>query len=161
MSSSTEFKIKHLVILIDEDDRAKITSRPWTILREPVQQIIGRVKVGAVTKRITLERFLLSPPDGIHVIRRRECALNDYRKEAFLLLTMAERQAYIGKRKADCTSRFKGVYKPDDESQWRASIRPNGKSIALGSFETEEEAARAYDEAAALYFGDQAFRNLG
>lgn len=47
---------------------------------------------------------------------------------------------------------FKGV-------SIRASIRCQGKLIFLGVFETAEDAARAYDEAAIRLHGEQAVTN--
>lgn len=56
------------------------------------------------------------------------------------------------------TSRFIGVSKAADRAKWSAIISPQGKAIPLGRFAREEDAARAYDRAAAKHFG--AFANL-
>jgi hypothetical protein len=40
------------------------------------------------------------------------------------------------------------------KNKWRASIRINGKTKHIGSFETAEEASKAYQEQAKLHFGE-------
>ena len=53
-------------------------------------------------------------------------------------------------------SKFKGVFK--DHNSIKAVIKMNSKSIHLGMFNSEIEAAKAYDLAALHYF--QEFANL-
>ena len=57
------------------------------------------------------------------------------------------------------SSRFKGV-SCFRGIHWQASIKVNNKSKWLGSFSTEEMAARAYDEAARIHFGEHAHINF-
>ena len=58
------------------------------------------------------------------------------------------------------TSRFKGVFWETQTKSWRASIRVDGKTRWLGRFRDEVAAAVAYDEAARLWFGDDAWLNF-
>lgn len=57
------------------------------------------------------------------------------------------------------SSRFKGVSSYRG-TRWQASIKVDDKSKWLGSYDTEEAAARAYDDAALIYFGIHARLNF-
>lgn len=55
------------------------------------------------------------------------------------------------------SSKYKGVTLV--KNKWKASITKDGKRIELGCFDTEEEAAAAYNEAATGLFGEYAHLN--
>lgn len=55
-------------------------------------------------------------------------------------------------RRPNSGCRFKGVKR--NKGRWLARIQVNGHSLYLGSFATAEEAAAAYDTAAAEAFGE-------
>ena len=59
------------------------------------------------------------------------------------------------------TSRFKGVsYEKRNRRKWVAYVCPLGKKKHLGCFDTEEEAAKAYDREALKIFGQFARLNF-
>lgn len=56
------------------------------------------------------------------------------------------------------SSRFRGVTK--SFGRWAAEIKVDSKKVRLGRYDSEEEAARAYDDAAKKYRGDKAIANF-
>lgn len=58
------------------------------------------------------------------------------------------------------SSNYKGVSWRGKREKWRAIIKFNRKPIELGQFDSEIDAARAYDEAARKLFGEFAYLNF-
>ena len=52
------------------------------------------------------------------------------------------------------SSKYIGVYYDKDNKKWRASIKFKSKTINLGRFDNELEAAKCRDYATKKYFGD-------
>lgn len=63
-------------------------------------------------------------------------------------------------RKADCTSKYRGVYWDAARGLWLARLRHAEQTHALGRFASEEDAARAYDYAAWAALKDNAKLNF-
>jgi hypothetical protein len=113
-------------------------------------------------KTLSMHREIMKAPAGLLVDHRNRNTL-DNRRGNLRLATHTENQRNKGKTSAKTTSRFKGVRFRKDRSRrkrWEGRIFVNGKRILLGYFMTEEEAAKAYDEAAKKYFGEFASLNF-
>ena len=84
----------------------------------------------------------------------------DNRKSNLRICNFAENQANRAKVRRPCTSIFKGVSWYKRQQKWRACIGINLKTHHLGFFESEKEAAKAYDLAAFAQWGDYALLNF-
>jgi hypothetical protein len=64
------------------------------------------------------------------------------------------------KRRDAKTSRFKGVSMHSQSRKWIAQIGSSGRTQYIGSFDSEEDAAKAYDARAREQFGEFAHTNF-
>lgn len=69
-------------------------------------------------------------------------------------ITRSNQMRNCRKKKSAKTSRFKGVSRDSKSKQWRAQLHRDGHSPHIGVFRTQLAAAKAYDDAARMYFGD-------
>jgi len=72
----------------------------------------------------------------------------------------SQNQANRKKKMAGCVSQFKGVSWRVNRGHWIASIRLSNYRQYLGCYESEIDAAHAYDYAAKIYFGEFARLNF-
>lgn len=63
-----------------------------------------------------------------------------------LEIISSERNSQMQEKKSTHSSQFRGVSWHKARNKWQTQIKINGKRIHLGRFDSEEEAAQAYDE---------------
>lgn len=146
---------------IDAEDFERVTQHSWrTVTAKSGRRIVvTTISTPKGYRQITLGAFLMKPPKGKLVYPRRFQNGFDYRKENLIVCSMSERQKILPKSRNTGTSKYKGVSFYSKNSCWRAGIRVNGKSVHIGFFDSEEEAALAYNKAAKKHFGDLAYQN--
>jgi len=82
----------------------------------------------------------------------------DYRKDNLEYWRTGDK-LHNNKKAENKTSIYKGVYCDYKFYRWRAYITYEYKRIWIGSFKTEEEAAKAYNEKAKELYGELAYQN--
>jgi hypothetical protein len=103
---------------------------------------------------ILMHRYLMGePPEDIDHWSRDSL---DNRRKNLRKATTSQNGANSKSRGG--ASRFKGVY--NSRGYWFAALRKNYKTINLGRFDTEKEAALAHDEAARRLHGEFARVNF-
>ena len=107
--------------------------------------------------RAIFERHYGKIPEGLFVDHRDRNGINN-RISNLRLCTHSQNMANGIKHKDAKTSLYKGVSFKLNQGLWQAQIGVNGCGIRLGTFSDEISAAKAYDRAAQMYFGE--FSNI-
>lgn len=107
--------------------------------------------VYAMSTRKNIDNVLIDHIDGIN----KQNILNNFREASH-----AENMRNRSKSKTRCTSKYLGVHWCSCSGKWKATLRNNQRKITLGRYESEEEAALAYNRAALVHHKDFANLNL-
>jgi hypothetical protein len=110
------------------------------------------------TKTVSMHREIMNAPGGLLVDHRNRDGL-DNRRENLRLATYSQNNCNKIKRK-NTSSKFTGVCFNKQGKRWGVNISNKGKRIFLGYFDSEIDAAKAYDEAAKKYHGEFARLNF-
>ena len=145
------------VCFIDELDLPIMAQFRWrSVFIAGITYVVTNVRKG--DRRVTayLHRIIMRPPPGVHIDHIDHDGLNNQRSN-LRLCSRSENMRNQVKRRRATSSRFKGVSRAGH--RWCAQLEIDGKHIRLGSHDTEEQAAAAYNAGAVLYFGSFAHVN--
>ena len=112
-------------------------------------------------KEYSVSRIVMDSPDdnGLDVDHKDTNKLNNSRKNNLRFATFSQNQANRSKPKGKYSSIYKGVTFNKREKRWKASLTKDGEFKHLGCFNSEIEAAKAYNKAAIEFFGEYAYLN--
>ena len=144
-------EIKELVLILDYKDYNRICDMPVFLQ--------GSCKYPTTllnNKKIILSRFIMNYNGNLFIDHIDGNIMNN-RRSNLRIATYMENNANAKKRK-NTTSKYKGVSQYI-KGQWQAYIHKNKKRYTLGFFNTEKEAAQAYNTKAVELFGEFARLN--
>lgn len=151
---------KHMYAKIDLDDYERVANHKW------FPKFSGKTWYAYATSNIGLashHRNLHLFVARAHVGERYDHINGDgldCRKENLRLATAQQNaQNAFKTTSTHVTSIFKGVSLSPSSGRWIAQIKLNGVPQLLGLFDSDADAARAYDDAALRLFGDFAKTN--
>jgi hypothetical protein len=142
-----------LSFLVDDEDFDNIKNKRWVGTKNKKDNTLYVTS----SKFGKLHAFLLNPAPGYIVDHIDGNGLNNQKNNLRCVLPSENaknrrKTFYIKDKKV--TSKYKGVLKRRNDINYSATIWANGKSIHLGRYENEVEAALAYDKASKIYHGE-------
>jgi len=150
-------KIGSYESLVDDDVYEELEGRTFRTILPPSRSRYALLKLGK-KKWVSLSRVVLCAPDNMMVDHINHDTL-DNRRENLRLCDNRQNQGNRNKSSRPASSKYKGVCWYKRDSLWIATMKQNRKTVNLGRFGTEEEAAIAYNKAALDFFGEFAKLN--
>jgi hypothetical protein len=132
--------------LVDGVDFVRVALRSWYVNAQGYPTC--GVRNGRGSKTLSLQRFIMNPPEGMVVDHINRNKL-DNRRENLRVVTYQESAFNRGVKKNKVDSPLKGIRAA--RNQWEARITVGGVLLSVGFFATATEAARGYDAASRFY----------
>ena len=143
-------------VLVDDEDYESLSQYKWGQLKSYGVTYARRgARINGKRATILMHRVIMNASEGQEVDHKDGNGLNN-QKSNLRLATVGENRNNRG-IKSNNTTGYKGV-RPSSNGGWKAKITCEGKTYHLGTHDTPEDAARAYNEAAIEHHGE--FANL-
>ncbi|MDD5011509.1 MAG: HNH endonuclease [Phycisphaerae bacterium] len=148
---------KGFYTLVDPEDYQSLSACHWR-LRESKR---GQFYAAAIENGqiVCMHRIIMDAPVGMVVHHKDGNGLNNT-KSNLEVITMTQNNRCCRKTTKPKSSKYKGVAFIKARNKFHARIVYNGNTKFLGYFKNEDDAARAYDEAAKIYHGQYAALNF-
>ena len=159
----------YIEALIDEGDLAIVQGKKWNYTTHAGSGLDRGTVIQAGPRDLAksqLKRLIMGLDGDVHTIRVGHANGNplDCRRANLVISTpeKSTRRGYkiLHRSGRPTSSRFKGVCWNERDGKWQAQINVDDVHTRLGTFDDEEDAAFAYDEAARKAWGEEARVNF-
>lgn len=158
----TEIKLSRgLIALVDEEDFSDLSNYKWYALKINDNNYAARNirKENGKQTLILMHRQVMNLFDKLlQVDHKDHNGLNNHKNNLRVCPCALNNKNSVSRKGS--ASKFLGVTKRKRNKKWEAAIFVNSKGIYLGTFEFEIDAAKAYDAAAKIHFGEYANLNF-
>lgn len=137
--------------IIDDEDYDLVMQYKWHL------SSAGYAQTSINDHLVPMHRLIMDAIKGQEVDHKKQDRMN-YRRANLRFCTHSQNIANDGPRKNNKLG-VKGVDLIPKTGKYRATIRVNYRKISLGTYDTLLEAAKAYNEASLLYFGEFGYQN--
>jgi hypothetical protein len=140
--------------ILDSLDYYRLRHYKWYVRGNGSNLYAARTQLTANlrNKTIYMHRQIMNPPKN-RVVDHKNCTSLDNRTANLRIVTHAQNMRNRRKRNGT-SSKYIGVWLDNKRKKYTAQIRYRGRKLWLGRFDSEIDAAHAYDSAAKRYFGD-------
>ena len=146
--------------IVDPEDYAQLCQNEWLLKESRNTCYAWRMQFeNGKLKIIYMHREIMQATAGTIVDHQNRNGL-DNRKANLQFADHRQNALNCTKRGRPSGSKYRGVCRDERRGKWRAYIHTDLKPKHLGYFDSEEKAARAYDEAAKKYRGSFATLNF-
>lgn len=146
------------VALVDDEDFERLNTYKWHAHKMGNTYYAARTGPRPDRHFIYMHHQIIGRPGtGCEIDHQDGNGINNQR---YNLRLVTHEQNTMNRRSTKGVSRFKGVSWHKDRNKWLSQIQTSRKRKYLGYFNSEEDAARAYDAAALEYFGEFAALNF-
>jgi len=141
------------VAIVDDDMFDELNRHKWYAAWIDGHWYAMRIGPRPKRHKISMARTIMDAQPGELVDHRDNEATLDNRRSNLRICT-ASQNAANSKKRANCSSKYKGVYWHKPSGKWLVQIGIHGKRIHLGYFDNEDDAGRAYNRAAIEQWGE-------
>lgn len=148
------------VAIVDDEDFERLSKHKWYADVKTSDQIYAKTSrfLGA-DRKVYLHRLVAGATHRHEYVDHIDGNTLNNQKQNLRICTNAQNISN-GKSHKGSISRFKGVTFCKEKRKWASAIGVNYKTIHLGRFENETDAALAYNEGAKKYHGEFARLNI-